>query len=95
MLTNISQKNSEKKSREYSSLLLYYEDEQMGFRSARGISFDSFLKFIGFLFTSVGLLVVYSTMTSIGQLGEGSWLFTFIGLLLMCLGLFLILARTM
>ena len=67
----------------------------MGLRSAGGVSFDSFLKFIGFLFTAVGLLVMYSTTTSIGQLGQVAWLFTFIGLLLMCLGLFLILARTM
>lgn len=66
----------------------------MSLRSTRGVSFDSFLKFIGFLFTAVGLLVIYSSTTSIGQLGEITWLFAFIGLLLMCLGLFLILART-
>jgi hypothetical protein len=66
----------------------------MGIRSARGVGFDSFLKFVGFLFTAVGLLVVYSTTNSIGQLGEVAWLFTTIGLILMILGLFLILART-
>jgi hypothetical protein len=66
----------------------------MGLRSAGGVGFDSFLKLVGFVFTAVGLLIIYAAFTSAGQLGEGGWLFTFIGFLLICGGSLLILART-
>lgn len=66
----------------------------MGIRSPTGIGFDSFLKIVGFLFATIGLLIAYGTLTSIRQLGEVSWLFVSISSLLVCAGLFLILART-
>ena len=66
----------------------------MGLRSAGRIGFDSFLKLIGLVFTAVGVVIIYATFTSAGQLGEGGWLFTFIGSLLICAGFLLVLART-
>ncbi len=66
----------------------------MSLRSAGGVGFDSFLRIIGFIFAAVGITMIYTTFTSAGQLGEGGWLFTFIGFLLICTGSLLILART-
>jgi len=66
----------------------------LGLRSAGRAGFDAFLKLIGLLFIGLGLIIMYATQTSIGQLGEEMWLFIFIGFLLICLGLFLLLART-
>ncbi len=64
----------------------------MGLRSARGMGSNS-LKVIGLLLAAVGTIIVYATLTSIGQLGEMYWLFTLIGALLICVGLPLVLAR--
>jgi len=66
----------------------------MGIRSAGGVGFDSFLKLVGVVFTAVGLIIIYTTFTSAGQLDEGSGIFRFIGFSFICGGFLLILART-
>lgn len=51
-------------------------------------------KFFGLLLLIVGGLTSYYTFTSIGELGGYIWLFGFLSVFLLALGLFLMTAKT-
>ncbi|MEM3695211.1 MAG: hypothetical protein QXJ11_04555 [Candidatus Bathyarchaeia archaeon] len=51
-------------------------------------------KFFGLLLLIVGGLTSYYTFTSIGDLGSYIWLFGFLSIFMLALGMFLITAKT-
>lgn len=51
-------------------------------------------KFFGALLIIVGALTSYYTFTSISNLGVYTWLFGFLSVFILALGLFLIIAKT-
>ncbi|MGB9740589.1 MAG: hypothetical protein ACP5IM_02010 [Candidatus Bathyarchaeia archaeon] len=51
-------------------------------------------KFFGLILLIVGVLASYYTFTSIADLGSYIWIFGFLSIFMLALGLFLIIAKT-